>query len=589
MIFKRRSGRWLVAVPSLLMAFRTVNCSMATPVDSAQRTNSAVVFATDAAAGANAGNPVPGAAAVVDDHIIPMEEVIRVCLRKYRSYVIDQMVQNYVVDRECKRLGITVSESEIDKRVEEMRKDLVPATLEETLQMHHMPMAELRNLFRQNIARALLVADQVKPVKLVHGREILVKYNSGNAADAGTSRTEAEAPALMKDIQEQIKQGRDFSSLVARYSESENKSKGGDMGVLYENILVPVEAPVLDAALALNRGDVSPPVRATDGYHIVKADSTGDDHPKSEETLFQAADAAARHQQTQFLEPKIVVGLINNSKITFVDDADLVAGKPLPDAAAVIDGHGIPMKDVVAKCLADYGPKTTDILVQNYVVDRECEKRGIKVNDTEIDHRIAGLRKQIAPVTLDEGLKRHHTTMDGLRYDFRQEIERTRLVIDQVKPARLVHARVILVKTDSFGTSPARTDAEAQKLIGDIQAQLEAGKNFEELAKQYSETGDAGNAGDIGILYEGRQAIDTAILNTALAMKPGEINPAPVQAHDGYCLLQAISTSDNHASDEAAAYAEALATYKEQEAQPLIPQAIVDLLKKSRVAFYLHS
>jgi parvulin-like peptidyl-prolyl isomerase len=572
-----------------LIVLCSVACSVAVFGDSTQHTNSVAVFATDANAGINADKTITDAAAVVDGHIIPMEDVVLECLRKYRSYVIDQMVQNYVLDRECEKRGITVDESEIDKRIAELRTNLAPATLEDTLEEHHMTTAEAREAFREDIKKTMLVADQIKPVKMVHCREILVKYSS-SVVDSGASRTQAEAFAVVKDIQEQIKQGKEFNTLIAQYSESESKDKNGDMGVLYENILSMVEAPVLDAALALQKGEISSPIKATDGYHIVKADSTGEDHSKAEDSLYADAAQTSRHLQIQFLVPKTVVGLVDKSKITFVDDADLVSGKPLPEAAAIIDGHAIPMKDVLAKCMSDYGPKTTDILVQNYIVDRECEQRKINVSEAEIDLQIDELSKQIAPTTLDEGLKRHHTTMDGLKYDFRQQIERTQLVIDQVKPTKMAHARIIFVKIDPSGASGTmRTDADANNLITNIQNQLKAGKSFEELAGQYSEIKDKNKGGDIGILYEGMQGMDTAILNTALTMKKNEISSAPVKTYGGYFLLQVISTSDNHASGEDAAYAEAFATCKEQKAQPLIPQAIVDLIKKSKVIYYVHS
>ena len=573
-----------------LIVLCSMACSVAVFGDSTQHTNSIAVFATDANAGMNVDKTIIGAAAVVDGHIIPMEDVILECLRKYRSYVIDQMVQNYVLDRECEKRGITVDESEIDKKIAELRTNLAPVTLEDTLEEHHMTMAEAREAFREDIKKTMLVADQIKPVKMVHCREILVKYASGGAVDPGANRTQTEAIAIVKDIQEQIKQGKDFNTLIAQYSENENKDKNGDMGVLYENILGVVEAPVLDAALVLQKGEISSPIKATDGYHIVKADSTGDDHSKAEDLLYADAAQASRHLQIQFLVPKTVVGLVDKSKITFVDDADLVSGKPLPEAAAIIDGHAIPMKDVLAKCMSDYGPKTTDILVQNYIVDRECEQRKINVSEAEIDRQIDELRKQIAPTTLDEGLKRHHTTMDGLKYDFRQQIERTQLVINQMKPTKMAHARIIFVKVDPSGASGTmRTEAEAKTLIANIQNQLQAGKSFEELAGKYSEIKDKNQGGDIGILYEGMQGMDTAILNTALAMKKDEISSAPVKTYGGYFLLQVISTSDNHASGEDAAYAEAFATCKEQKAQPLIPQAIVDLIKKSKVIYYVHS
>jgi hypothetical protein len=109
------------------------------------------------------------------------------------------------------------------------------------------------------------------------------------------------------------------------------------------------------------------------------------------------------------------------------------------------------------------------------------------------------------------------------------------------------------------------------------------------MAGQHSEINSATRDGDIGLLYEGRQGTDTAMLNTALAMNKGEMSPNPVKTYNGYFLLQAISTGECHPSEEDTAYAEAMANYREQRAQSLIPQAIVDLIKKSKVVYYVHS
>jgi parvulin-like peptidyl-prolyl isomerase len=595
MTLTQGSRRWLMVSTNLLIAIYGITHSVAASVDSPTPAGSSAVSATATKIGPGTEKVIPGAAAVVDGHIISMEDVTLECLRQCRSQVVTPMIQNYVLDRECKNRHIIVSESEIDRRIEALRKKLAPATIEESLKTHHMTMAELRDALRQDIAHELLIADQIKPPTMVHCREILVKYGPGSAGSSGTNRTEAGALALIEDIQSQLKQGKDFGTLAAQYSDSKNAGEKGDLGVLYDNMSgTDMELSMLEAAMALHKGEISQPVRNADGYHLILAFSTGNDHPAAEDSLYQKANQASRAAQIRSLGPKTVFDLINQSKIIYVDDADLVAGKPLPDAAAVVDGHEIPMKEVVSKCLADYGSKVADMLVQNYVVDRECERRGIKVSDDEIDRHIADLREQIAPMTLDMGLKMHHTTMDRLRRDFRQSIERAKLVMDQIKPTPMVHARIIYIKSDfpeatlsMSGTK--RTDEEAKTLIADIQNKLKGGTNFVELAKQYSETGDQATNGDVGIIYENKRGIEPVLLNAVLAMKPGEITPAPIKAHNGYFLVQAMSTSDNHAGDEDAAYAKALAAYKEQKAQPLISQAIADLIKKSKVVYYIHS
>jgi len=489
-------------------------------------------------------------AAVVDGHSIPMRDVELLCLRSQRGYVVDQMIQNYVVDRECKRRGIVFSDAQIDSQVADLRKQYAPATLEDSLKSHGWTMAELRQQLRFKLERQRLVDDEMKPVSMTHCREILVKISEGC--------TGAQALSTIRGIQTQLSHGKDFADLAEKYSEVQPRRQGGDIGVLYGNMLGSIDAPVLAEAMALSRGAISKsPVRTVDGYCLIQAVSTSNDHTSGEDSLYKDADAQCRKTQAMFLEPKVVGDLIRNSRITYIDDADLVAEKPLPDAAAVIDGNPIPMKDVLARCLAENGRQTTDILVQNYVVDRECDRRGITVSESEIDRAVADLRARIAPHMIEEGLPLHHTTMAGLRRDFKQQIERTKLVVDQVKPARMVHCRVSML--------PAAKHQTASSVSG---------------------SGTQDSSKDLGIVYPGMQNVDTAILNTALTMKTGQTTPQAVKTYGGSALIQVVSASDDHPESESASYAEALSAYREQAAQPLIPQAIMTLVKKAKVVLY---
>ena len=281
---------------------------------------------------------------------------------------------------------------------------------------------------------------------------------------------------------------------------------------------------------------------------------------------------------------------MEKSKITFADDSDLVPGKPLPGAAAVIDGHSIPMLAVLDKCMAAYGPKVTDVLVQNYLVDRECTERGIAVKESEIDERVEALRRQCAPLTLEEGMKVHHTTMEGLRYDFRQDIERAKLAIGEVQPIHMVHTRIILVKANFVSASDVDgADGAAKVQIAAIQSQLKAGKRFEDLAMQHCVPDDPSKSGDMGIIYPYKPGIDTDIANAAGIMKKGEISSQPIRTYNGYALLEAISDSDNHPADEDAAYARAQDNYRSLEARQMVRQIIVSLIKKSNVVYYVHA
>src|ERR1700722_4951565 len=147
----------------------------------ADTTGVSAVFATDAGTGANANPAITNAAAIVDGHIIPLEDVTLKCLREYREDFLQKMIPDYILDRECERRGITVPEAEIDQRIAELRTSLAPVTLEDKLKQNHMTMAEARNGIRRQIEKPMLVADQVKPLHLAHCQELVVTFGSSRS------------------------------------------------------------------------------------------------------------------------------------------------------------------------------------------------------------------------------------------------------------------------------------------------------------------------------------------------------------------------------------------------------------------------
>jgi hypothetical protein len=282
--------------------------------------------------------------------------------------------------------------------------------------------------------------------------------------------------------------------------------------------------------------------------------------------------------------------MIQGSKITYTKDSEIVAGKPLPAKAAVIDGHPIPMSEVAPQCVNDYGHTAMEIAIENYVVDQECKRRGIIVSKSEIDEKVETLKKAIAPHTIAQGLVAHHTTMAGLRDDLRQMIEREKLVLASVTPAAMVHAQVIFLKSDQPSPSAVPqttgyvTGDQARDRLAAIRTQIDQGASFDDLARQYSQMYVGGDA---GILYSGAPNVDTAMLDTALKMKAGDITPAPIQTYGGFFLLRAVSSSVSHPASENAAYASAMSAYKLERADLTAPQYVNTLVEKCKVVRYL--
>lgn len=101
--------------------------------------------------------------------------------------------------------------------------------------------------------------DQKRKVRVRH---VLARVAAG-ADDAAARKKIDEAAA-------RVKKGEDFARVAAALSDDENsKGRGGDLGYVTEGLF---DEAFAKAALALEAGGVSEPVRTASGWHLVKAD-----------------------------------------------------------------------------------------------------------------------------------------------------------------------------------------------------------------------------------------------------------------------------------------------------------------------------
>jgi peptidyl-prolyl cis-trans isomerase SurA len=112
-------------------------------------------------------------------------------------------------------------------------------------------------------------------------------------------------------------------------------------------------------------------------------------------------------------------------------------------------------------------------------------------------------------------------------------------------PVRQTRARHILMRINETNPEP-----EVLRRMNEIRERIVAGTvSFEDMARQYSVDGSAGQGGDLGWIYPGDTVPD---FETAMnLLKPGEISPA-VRSPFGYHLIQVQERRTDEASPERA-------------------------------------
>jgi peptidyl-prolyl cis-trans isomerase SurA len=207
-------------------------------------------------------------------------------LKQARKEVLDQLIENKLLDQEIKRRKVEVSPKDVDAAVEEVLKQN-RATLDDlkmALAKQGMTLTAYRERLRDNIGKMRLVSREIKSKIVIKEEDLRKVYRERTQEymiplevqvqqiffavprDASPER----AAAVEKEAQEVLKQaksGEDFPELAKKYSQAPEGKEGGVLGFFKTNELMPA---LEEAAFALKPGEVSPLVRSSEGFHILR-------------------------------------------------------------------------------------------------------------------------------------------------------------------------------------------------------------------------------------------------------------------------------------------------------------------------------
>lgn len=189
-------------------------------------------------------------------------------VQQLRREVLDRLVEDAIVAKEAKKLGVKVEKKELDESFDQLvssnggRKDF----------------SEILNKYYG------LTIDEFK-VKIYQPRmlreKLTEKINSEENV-TGVSKKRAE------DLVAQIKKGADFAKLARENSgDPASSANGGDLGFFGKGKMVP---EFEEAAFKLKKGEVSEPVRTVYGYHIIKVTDKKNNEVKASHILIKVRD-----------------------------------------------------------------------------------------------------------------------------------------------------------------------------------------------------------------------------------------------------------------------------------------------------------
>ena len=196
--------------------------------------------------------------------------------------VLRMMIDERLQLDDAKRNGISVAQSEIDERVQQLEQsnNMPPGGAKALLGNAGIPFTVLTDYFRAGAAWTKLLQRKIRVGVGVTDPEIdealrQIKANVGKtenrvaeiflAVDKPDQADEALRTA--RRIVEQLRGGAQFPAMVQQYSSGASAAAGGDLGWVLPGTI----DPALDSAVAkLAVNQVSDPIRTQAGWHILK-------------------------------------------------------------------------------------------------------------------------------------------------------------------------------------------------------------------------------------------------------------------------------------------------------------------------------
>ncbi len=245
------------------------------------------------------------------------------------------MIDERLKAQEAARQGISVSTSDVQRRIDDLAKRNGATTEQfaDVLQKNGILIETLAEQIKTELSWARLVQRRLRSQVKITDEEIDQALAALQAAQGQTeyrllqiflssgSGDEASVQQSAQRLKEQLDQGADFSALASEFSQDQGAIRGGDWGWVRLDMLDP---PVAQVVQTLSANQVGGPIRGAGGYYLVKVRAT------------RIIDARSVAEGTVELE-QILWSLPSNAAESEVDKATSQANTLIPKIQSCAD------------------------------------------------------------------------------------------------------------------------------------------------------------------------------------------------------------------------------------------------------------
>lgn len=229
------------------------------------------------------------------------------------------------------------------------------------------------------------------------------------------------------------------------------------------------------------------------------------------------------------------------------------------ETAASVNGEKITKEELDAQLTEMYGADILDSLITNKVIEMEASKEKVKVTGNEIDEELTKLQESYGgEEAFASALEQNQVSMDKIREDIEIYLLAEKMIGSSIEVTEDEVKTYFEENKDSFDqkeqVKASHILVEDEDTAKKVKEELDNGKDFAELAKEYStDASNADNGGDLGYFGKGEMAEEFE--NAVFEMEVNAISE-PVKTEFGFHVIKVVDKKaakaaefDNHKED----------------------------------------
>ena len=347
----------------------------------------------------SAGREKLAIVAVVNKETISREELGKQCLWRYGKDVLESMVNRRIIETECRRQQIAITQQDVDAEIDRMAQRFgfsTPKWLEMLEQERHIkPTQYAKDIVWPTLALQRIAASRLTVTEQDLQEAWESQYGETIQARLISCNTRAEAEKVRALA---MQNPEDFGNLAKVHSKDRASAS-------VKGLIQPIRKHLGDAelervAFSLELGQIYEVIQVQNQYVILLCEGRFPPRDVKMDQVRKLLTEAIRDKKLRVAADDVLRTLQAKSVVEVVH-SDPQKRAANPGVAARIDQTTITMGQLAEECIERYGVDVLDAHINRRLVEQACKVKKIQVTQAEIDAELCEAAKLLGKADID--------------------------------------------------------------------------------------------------------------------------------------------------------------------------------------------